>query len=305
MHAARLGLIACLLAAAPAARASEYVWTDEQGTVHITDDLSQVPRSQRPQAEQAARASEQEKPAARFASPAAPAPAAAGSARIPATARSAAPRAAPEASGRGRRHVLQVERAGSEMRVIAELDGGVRVPFILDTGAAICTVPAWAVKEMGITIDESTPVAPVVGISGQPMYVPEIEVGSVAVGEAVVENVEMRVLDTMQEGLLGMPFFNHFRVSTDPLAGTITLEEIDASAASEDVIGGLNERAWRGKFAQRRAALEAVRKKLAELPREYVTIRERLEKEEAQAEQQLEDLETKATRENVPQSWRD
>src|SRR6185503_7266688 len=104
--------------------------------------------------------------------------------------------------------------------------------------------------------------------------------------DAVVENLEMRVLDTMQEGLLRMPFFNHFRVSTDPTAGTLTLEEIDPEQM-DSMAGGLNERAWNEQFARLHAELESTRSRLANVPSQYVSRRERLEKRVSELERQL------------------
>jgi clan AA aspartic protease (TIGR02281 family) len=201
------------------------------------------------------------------------------------------------------RYVFQFDPSSREIRVEAELDGGVRVPFILDTGATSCSLPGWAAKAMDLQIDADTPRVAVVGISGESQIVPQVQVQSLAIGELVVENVEMHVLDTMQEGLLGMPFFNHFKVALDPTAGTLTLEPID-SDTREDAFEGKNEQTWRAEFKQRREALEAVRSKIASIGHEYVTIRERLEEREVQLRKQLEELEDRATRAGVPQSWR-
>jgi len=306
-----------------------YIWIDASGQVRMTDDLSQVPPSHRVQAEQAARRAS----ATRFE----PEADSVDAVRLKVLEAGANPETHPErnsggrnpGSGRahraavprdpgaevvqsyfadpegteGRRHVLRVEQVGSSMRVRAIVDG-VEIPFVLDTGATTCTMPRWAAEEMGLTIDEETPRVPVSGISGKVLWVPELRVDSVTVGDARVENLHMTVLDTMEEGLLGMPFFNHFRVSTDPVAGTLVLEEIDLDSVP-GVVGGLNERAWRQKFWQRRFALAKVREQLARLPYEYVTIRERLEKQERYWEEQLELLDLEASQMGVPQNWRE
>jgi clan AA aspartic protease (TIGR02281 family) len=301
------------LAVALPLHAEVYVWTDAQGQVHMTDDLAQVPPAQRPRVRAAAEAD-----AARAEPPAPPAAAAetgaagaphadpGGSPPAPADAK-AKPKSDAKAKGGkppARRHVIQLESGASELRVIAEVDG-VRVPFILDTGAEICALPGWAAAEMNAVIDDGTPRVMVVGVSGKPMRVPEIEVGSVKLGDLVVEDVQMAVLSTMEEGLLGMPFLNRFRVTTDPQAGTITLEEIPPSELETTTVGGMNARAWREKFTRRRAELEHLQAQLDATPRQYTAQREQLVGRIAEVEAQLEALEDQATRAGVPQAWRE
>jgi clan AA aspartic protease (TIGR02281 family) len=300
----RIALLACALALPPARGDAEvYVWTDAEGRVQMSEDLSRVPPEQRARALQdgaarsrrsAAAAAVNEEGAREPSEPPAPVV-------KPKPRRSA--KASQGKRSAGRRHVLRVERAGSEMRVNALVDG-VTVPFILDTGASICTLPASAAREMGVEIDENTTFIGVTGVSGQTQMVPEIQIRSVMVGDAEVTDLRMAVLDTMDVGLLGMPFFNRFRVSTDPAKGILVLEEIDPSALSGQA-GGLSEATWRQRFRAKRRSLEEARAKLEQVPDEYVTIREKLEKQVAYWEGQLEQLELEATRASVPTEWRE
>ena len=73
------------------------------------------------------------------------------------------------------------------------MNGSVKAPFIVDTGATLCTIQAWAVKKLGITIDASTPKKWIVGVSGDPMEVPIVTVREVRIGTAVVKNVDGEV----------------------------------------------------------------------------------------------------------------
>ena len=45
MRCALLGLLALVLLASVAARADLYVWVDEQGRTHVTDDVEAVPEA--------------------------------------------------------------------------------------------------------------------------------------------------------------------------------------------------------------------------------------------------------------------
>ena len=279
----------CLLALP--LRAEVYTWTDGQGGVHMTDDLSKVPAPYRRRAEETGREKIEDPRAWNAVAP--------GAGRDP----KASPAAIRKRSaGKSRKHVLGVSVAGREMRVTADLDG-TRVPFVVDTGAMSCTIPMWAVREMGIEFDDETPRIMVTGISGQAMMVPVITVGTVRVGSAEVEDVEMAVLDTQNTGLLGMTFFNHFKVSTDPARGVLTLEEIDLNAV-EGVYGGLGERAWRNKFAYLNWMLAKVESYRGN-PQSYPELEAELDRMEEYWEGQLDALELKASRAGVPRAWRE
>ena len=136
------------------------------------------------------------------------------------------------------------------------------------------------------------------------MRVPLITVRSVQIGSAVVENVEMAVLDTMSTGLLGMPFFNNFRVELDPTRGTLVLEDIDINSI-EGVYGGLDQITWRKKFRLVRAQLAMLRDQLARMPEENVAQVVELEQQESYWDDQLRRLDLKATRAGVPRAWRE
>ena len=285
------GLLAACLLVWPAS-AAVYTWTDAQGRVNMADDLSRVPARYRKQAS-ASRRDVIARPK-RWNRVETPTPAA--------LSRSASRGA--KSSGEAVVHVISVDRAGAELRVWADLDGQMRAPFIVDTGAMINTIPKWVVDEMGVTIDEQTPSTHVVGISGQPMFVHVITLGSVNVNGAEVDDVEFAVLPTQRRGLLGMPFFNHFKVSTDPSRGILRLEEIDLNAV-EGVFGGQNERSWRQDFRAIRRQLDLIEHRRQQIPSHFPEAHEQLDEREAYWDAQLDDLEYKASQAGVPPTWRE
>lgn len=319
-------MIAVVALAAPAV-ADLYRWVDERGVVHIAGDLAEVPARFREQARHSAgpsRAVNRLDQRSRGASEPAgepeagtesqpPAPAAADPIEAPASANAAtapAP-AVPKASARrrtrakkkGRVHVLRTDRAGHQIKLPATLNGSVTAAFIVDTGASINTIPIAAVRRLGIEIDEDTPVLTMVGVGGKPMRAPMIMVDSVQLGTARVDNVEMAVVETMSTGLLGMPYFNNFKVQLDPTAGTLTLEEIDINAI-EGVYGGYDRETWRMKFGQVQRQLDQVEAALEDLPSGRDHLREGLEERREHWESQLELLDDRARRAGVPASWR-
>jgi hypothetical protein len=277
------------LFAAPA-RAELYRWVDAAGIVHLTENLLEVPPEQRPRADQEAVG--RERRPARFGRIEAPLPAA------------AAPQARELAGKPGAVHRLTIARAGNEIRLEVELNGSVAVPFIADTGASINTIPRWAVQQLGIEVPRDAPVIGMAGVSGQPMRVPLVEIDSVRVGTALVENLEMAVIDTLDTGLLGMPFFNHFKTQIDPAQGVMTLEEL-APGAVEGAYGGYDETMWRRKYAQIRREQERIDALIDQVPSSYTTIIDKLEAERDYWDGQLEQLEDRAQRAGVPHSWRD
>ncbi len=288
----------CALAAP--ARADLYRWVDAQGQVHVSDDRSQVPSGStvtvqptrpRPSAEPAAPA-------------AAPAPKAK---RQPRRILAIEQHDSIQEGEVGRTHVLHFARAGHEIALDVMLDEHAHCDFKVDTGASLNTVPAWVVRELGIEIDKDTPRIALVGISGKPALVPVIIMPSVRIDSVYVENVEMAVLDTMTSGLLGMPFFNHFKVQIDPGKGELRLTEIDLDQV-EGVYAGMGEDSWRQRFRQLHERLALIQKARESVPEESETMAQNyfadLDRAEAKAQQELDELEDRAQAAGVPANWR-
>jgi hypothetical protein len=285
-----IALLGTALSLAGPARAEMYRWVDASGVVHVTENLLEVPPDQRPRADQ--EALELERRPARWgrvdAPPAAP----------------AARRSRPAARSTGAVHRIAIAPAGHEIRLDAELNSAVSVPFVADTGASINTIPRWAVERLGLDVPRDAPVIGMVGVSGQPMRVPLVQLESVQVGGAVVHDLEMAVVDTLETGLLGMPFFNHFKVQIDPTQGVMTLEEIPPGVI-EGVYGGYDEAMWRKKYAQIRREQARIDALIERVPSSYTSIIEKLEDERAYWDDQLDQLEERAQRAGVPHAWRD
>jgi hypothetical protein len=154
-----------------------------------------------------------------------------------------------------------------------------------------------------VEIDEDTPRISVVGVAGKAMRVPVVTIAALRVGTVYVENVEMAVLDTMSSGLLGMPFFNRFRVAIDPALGELRLTELDADSV-EGIYAGVGAEVWRQRFRQLNQQLAAIQKARESVPSEAETSAqnylERLDREEAKLQQQLDELEDRAQAAGVP-----
>jgi aspartyl protease/uncharacterized protein DUF4124 len=289
----------CLCAWAAHARADLYRWVDEDGHLHVTDDRSQVPAGAQVTVQPT-----RMRPAAPAAPDVAkPAPAPASPKPVLAVDRPKAP----DSDGSERVHILRFERAGSDISLNVLLAEQANCEFKVDTGASLNTVPRWVVDQLGIEITRDTPRISLVGISGKPALVPLIVMPSVRVGSVYVENVEMAVLDTMSSGLLGLPFFNHFKVQIDPARGELRLTEIDLDKV-EGVYAGMGEQAWRNRFRQLHERLELIRKARESVPEESETVAtnflKKLDVEEQKTQAELDELEDRAQAAGVPASWR-
>ena len=279
-----LPLLAALVLALPAGGGEIYRWTDEQGRTHFTQDLSQVPRGHRSQARESASQPE--------------------SGNLVRSERRSAPPAR-QAPSRSRPVVtrIKVQRAGTSMRVVALLNGRVRAPFIVDTGASDVTIPRWVADEIGIEINERTRTQVYQTANGR-IEEPVVTLDSVDLGGAVAENVSASISSTMPVGLLGLSFFNRFRYQVDPQQGLITLEP-NGLVETGYLRGGRSESEWRMQFRQlqgRRARVEA---RMGRLTPAHSRLLEGLSEEREQIDEQIQELEIEADRARVPHRWRE
>jgi clan AA aspartic protease (TIGR02281 family) len=118
-----------------------------------------------------------------------------------------------------------VERAGRQLRVMVRVNDVVEAPFYIDTGASRVLVPRWIVEEADIDLEGARTM--IAGTANGLVEVPVVTLDSVDLHGARVERVPAAVSDSMQVGLLGLSFLNHFEYAVDPAAGVVTLREND------------------------------------------------------------------------------
>ncbi len=293
MRAAAASLLAALLGIGlPPARASAeiYRWVDADGRMHVTQHLDEVPPEHRPGAGTGdpGRGSVQT-----FAGPGrSPAPAA----LAPSGARSSAAPA-------GRTVRIPVQRAGTGMVVQVKLNDRVTAPFLIDTGASDVLVPKQVADDLGLRIGSETRTirySTANGVVDQPV----VMLDSVDLGGARVENVPASVSPSMQVGLLGLSFFNHFTYNVDAAAGVVSLTPNDL-AESGVIRGGRSEAQWRAEFQNVRGRIAALEAERGWTPTNHSRELRRLDDERAALERQLDLLEQEADSARVPVTWRD
>ena len=281
--------LALLLASLPLAAAAEiYQWTDEQGRVHYTQDLSQVPPRQRAQAEKQARAPRESGRLQTYSQPAAIDPGAA---------------VAP-AGGAGARAIrVPVARAGTGMIVNVRLNGAITAPFLVDTGATDVLVPSWLAQRLGLETGPGTRTKSYQTANGVVTHA-TVMLRSVDLGGAVVENVPASVSPTMEMGLLGLSYFNHFQYSVDTAGGVLTLVPNDL-AESGAIRGGRSEAQWRSEYQDLRQRLAWIERESDAKSSSKARALERLEEQRGALLAELAQLDGEADVARVPMSWRE
>lgn len=284
-----------LLIALPGPLAAEiYRWQDEKGRWNFAQDLNQVPPAYRAAAKAGARREGEGREIQRFR----PAPPAAVPSRTPSQGMRS--NRSPSAAA-GQVHRIRVQRAGNSMRVRVRLNDSVDAPFILDTGASDVSIPYWVAKELGIDLDAAR--TQLYQTANGIVESPVINLSSVQLGSARVENVPASVSPSMQIGLLGLSFFNHFRYDFDPAAGIVTLRP-NGMAETGRLRGGRSESQWRGEFAMLHARRRAIEAALDETGSGRARREARLEEAIEEVERQIEVLEGEADDARVPMAWR-
>lgn len=267
-----------------------YRWTDANGKVHFTQDLRQVPAGQRRAAESGAQSAGGPSPVQIYQAP----PARRGA---PTSVRSRASAKAP-----ARVHKIRVQRAGSSMRVSVRVNGRLDVPFLIDTGATDVVLPQWAADELGLDLSRARTgrYSTANGVVEQKL----VRLDRVALQTAEVAGVPATVSPSMNEGLLGLSFFNHFKYDIDPVNGIVTLQ--DNNLAESGVLrGGKSRGQWRQQFAAAQSRIQRAQKRLDEVPFSRTRRRDAVEEEIAQLQNELRLLHGEADDAKVPFTWRD
>jgi clan AA aspartic protease (TIGR02281 family) len=280
--ALQLGFALCLVL--PSLSFSEiYRWTDAEGRVHFTQDLSRVPPAQRSRAEQDAAAPRADR-LQTYSTP--PASAGANLSRRGRTARS------------GELLRIPFEKRGDMMIVEVTLNDRVSAPFLVDTGASDVSIPAELASRLGIHVGPDTPYRRYTTANGI-ISNPIVTLDSVQAGEARLEQVRASINSTMGVGLLGGTFFNNFTFQVDPAANVI------AVVLNDRVRAGRSEDQWRGEFRRVRGALAHLERYIDENHFTRASRVAELDENRAELEDELRALEEEADRAGVPQAWRE
>ena len=182
---------ATLFAVAANAQVLEmYRWTDDQGVVHYTNGLRDIPEQFR------------------------------GSATL---IRSAEARPAPPPADKAS---IQFQRRGDLIVVKATLNGKLPVSFVLDTGASYTTISQAAAQAAGIQLPENPTVLSFHTANGV-IQAPLGTLRSMDIGGLELKDVTVAIHDVFPDaaiaGLVGQNFLSQFRLEIDGQGGLLNL----------------------------------------------------------------------------------
>jgi clan AA aspartic protease (TIGR02281 family) len=264
-----------------------YKWVDEKGTIHFTDDFSKIPEKYRSDTEsrktpKEASPKKEEEPTS-IATPLKPS----------------------EPVG----FEIPIKIKGEVAVAEVILNGQEKNEFIVDTGASFTKISWKMAKDLGITIDENTPFFPMATASDVVLN-PLVTLKSVRVEKAEVENVDVTISDLpgYEGGLLGNSFLYKFKVVLDPINGKMTLFPLQGEL-SPDRPGGYGKDYWVSRFTFYHTILERLKKMKTRYERgglysEVIKLN-RVNNAIRYFENQLSELDRKASFVGVPRNWRE
>lgn len=190
------------------------------------------------------------------------------------------------------------------------LNGRDKHEFTVDTGASFTNISWRMAKDLDITIDENTPFLPILTASAL-VFNPLVTIRSLRVGEADVENVDVTISDLPGDkgGLLGNSFLYKFKVVLDPINGKMTLFPLQGEP-SPDRPGGYGKDYWVSRFRFYRTILERLKRIKTTYERvdwssEMKASLNRVNNSIKYFENQLSELDRKASFAAVPRNWRE
>jgi len=178
--------------------AEYYRWVDDSGVLHITDNLHNVPPSQRPRA-------------GRVVAPESPRPAE--------PERKAAP---------NNKASVQMERHGSVAMVQATLNNRRAAKFVVDTGASYTLISNAVASDLGINLGSNPKTLPFQTANGL-INAPIANMESISIGGLEIRNIAIAIHDAVPDpqvaGLLGLNFLSNFKMDIDTHKGVLHLEK--------------------------------------------------------------------------------
>lgn len=187
-------LLSCCVAT-PAQATSYYRWIDDNGVLHITDSLHNVPPKQRDKANRVQPPPE-------------------------------TPRVAP--APKPRKVSIPIEKHGQVVVIKATLNNKHAAKFVVDTGSSYTLISNALARQLALDLGPPTKTIPFQTANGL-IHAPVTSLDSITVGGLEVRDMATAVHDAIPDpqvaGLLGLNFLSHFRMDIDTQKGILHLEK--------------------------------------------------------------------------------
>jgi clan AA aspartic protease (TIGR02281 family) len=187
-----IGLLAALFCSSPARPAEMLRWVDDQGVVHFTDSLKNIPDKFRSEVTRL---------------------------------KTSRPAPAPIPDDKA---LVKFQKQGELMVVQALLNEKTAAKFVVDTGASYTTISQAMAKQLGLNLENASTVIPLQTANGV-IEAPLVSVGSLEVGGFALKDLTVVVHDVFPDpniaGLLGLNFLSQFHLGIDSKNGILYLEK--------------------------------------------------------------------------------
>jgi clan AA aspartic protease (TIGR02281 family) len=181
----------------PIGAAEYYRWVDQNGVLHITDNLHNVPPAQRGNA---GRSQIEEAP----------------------------PPPVRQVKEPQRRASIPMEKHGQVVIIQATLNNKRSAKFVVDTGASYTLISNALARDLAIDVGTNPKTLPFQTANGL-IQAPVTSLESIAVGGMEIRNLPTAVHDAVPDpevaGLLGLNFLSNFRMDIDTQKGVLHLEK--------------------------------------------------------------------------------
>jgi clan AA aspartic protease (TIGR02281 family) len=186
-------LVLALLCWTGAALPAEMIrWVDDQGVVHFTDSLKDIPEKFRSKVTRL---------------------------------KTSGPAPAPIPDDKA---LIKFQKQGELMVVQALLNEKTAAKFVVDTGASYTTISQAVAQQLGLNLENASTVIPLQTANGV-IEAPLVSVGSLEVGGFALKDLPVVVHDVFPDpniaGLLGLNFLSQFHLGIDSKNGILYLEK--------------------------------------------------------------------------------
>jgi clan AA aspartic protease (TIGR02281 family) len=185
-------LLASFLRTSDALPAEMFRWVDDQGVVHFTDSLKNIPDKFRSKVSRL---------------------------------KTSGPAPAPIPDDKA---LVKFQKQGELMVVQALLNEKAAAKFVVDTGASYTTISQAMAKQLGLNLENASTVISLQTANGV-IEAPLVSVGSLEVGGFALKDLTVVVHDVFPDpniaGLLGLNFLSQFHLGIDSKNGILYLEK--------------------------------------------------------------------------------